>query len=151
MLHSFLAGGGPADSCLKQSSQRTKGRIIFLSEFHKKYVFLNIWKVIDKTIINIFTPPDNWLKHTVFQWGSTVASTALCRVAPRCSRRTANFCPPLGTLTSIQNLGDSWFSPHSIDLHSNFDSFWRTSSNLSELLQHELTCCPPNQMVRSWI
>ena len=43
----------------------------------------------------------------------------LCRVAPWCSRRTASFFPLLGTLTSIQNLGGLWFSPPSIDLHSN--------------------------------
>jgi hypothetical protein len=47
-------------------------------------------------------------------------------VAPWGSRRTASFRPRLGTLTLIQNLGGSWFSPPSIDLHSNYDSFWRT-------------------------
>ena len=67
--------------------------------------------------------------------------------APWCSQRTASFCPPLGTLTSIQNLGGSWFSPSSIDLHSNYDNFQRTSFNLSELLQHELSCCSPNQRI----
>ena len=63
----------------------------------------------------------------------------------RCSRRTVCFCPPLGTLTSIQHLGVSWCSPSSIDSYSNYDNFQRMSSNLSELLQHELTFFPPNQ------
>ena len=42
-----------------------------------------------------------------------------------CHRKSS---PPLSTLTSIQNLGGSWFSPSSIDLHSNYDDFRRTSS-----------------------
>ena len=74
------------------------------SETLKKLSFL------DKTILNIFHSPNNWLKHTVLQRRSTVASTALCSVAPWCSRRTVSFRPPLGTLTSLQNLGGSWFS-----------------------------------------
>jgi hypothetical protein len=77
----------------------------------------------------------------------SVSSTALCRVAPWCNRRTASFRPPLGILTSIQNLGGSWFSLSSIDLHMNYYNFRRTSSNLSEFLQHELTCCPPNRRI----
>jgi hypothetical protein len=80
------------------------------------------------------------------QWRSTVASKALCRVAPWCYRRTTSFRPPLGTLTSIQNLGDSWFSPPSIDLHSN--NFRLEDLVRSELLKHELTCCPPNERIR---
>jgi hypothetical protein len=81
-------------------------------------------------------------KHYL-QIRSTVVSAALCRVAPWGSQRTASFRPPLGTLTSIQNLGGSWFSPPSIDSHSNYDHVRRTFSSLSELFQHELTCCPP--------
>ena len=103
---------------------------------------------LGKSILNIITSPNNWLKHTIVQWRSAVASTALGRVASWCSRRTAIFRPPLGTLTSTQNLGGSWFSPPSIDLHVNYDRFQRTSSKLSELLQHESTSCPPNQRIR---
>ena len=73
-----------------------------------------------------------------------VDSTALYRVATWCSRRTASFRTPLGTLTSIQNLAGSWFPPHSIDIDINYDNLWRMPSNLSELLQHELTSSPPN-------
>ena len=63
------------------------------------------------SIISVFT-----CQHT---WRSTVASTALSGVAPWCSQRTVIFRPPLGKLTSMQNLGGSWFSRPSIDLHSN--------------------------------
>ena len=131
-----------------EAPQMRNGRTILLSELHKNIkhfkVILFRWnytKYIDVS-------PNNWLKHTVLQWRCTVASTSLCRVVPWCSRGTASFRPPLGTLKSIQNLGGSWFSPTSIDLHSNYDNFWRTSPNLSELLQHELLCCPPNQRIR---
>ena len=92
-----------------EAPQRRKGRTILLSEIYK-------------TIQNIITSPNNRLKHTILQWRSTVASTALW-VAPWCSQRTASFHPPLGTLTSIQNLGGSWFLTASIDLHSNYDNF----------------------------
>jgi hypothetical protein len=82
------------------------------SEFHQMFNCKTLKKLyfLDKTTLNIITSPNNWLKHTILQRSSTVASTLLCRVAPWCSRRTAS-CPPLGTLTSIQNLGGSLFSP----------------------------------------
>jgi hypothetical protein len=76
--------------------------------------------VLYKTILNIIRSQNNWLKHTILQRRSTVALTALCKVAPCYTHRTASFHPPLGTLTSIQNLGGSRFSPPSIDLHSNY-------------------------------
>ena len=108
-----------------------------------QWIFLNFYKVIlfRYNYTNyIHMSPNKWLKHTVSQWRSTAASTALSRVAPWCSRRTVSFRPPRGTLTSIQNLGGSWFSLPSIDLHRNYDNFQRTSYNLSEFLQHELRC-----------
>ena len=60
-----------------------------------------------------------YLRYFLRSVAVPLASTALCRVAPWCSRRTASFHPPLGILTSVQNLGNSWFSLPSIDLHSN--------------------------------
>ena len=130
-----------------------KGSAILLSEFHetKNSKILKKLDFLDKTIQNIFLSLNNLLKHTVLQWRSTVASISLCRVAPWCSRRTASFHYSLGTLTWIQNLGGLWFSPPSIDIHSNYGNFRRTSSNLSELLQRQMTCCQPNQRIRELI
>ena len=51
----------------------------------KKVSLLEKLSFLDKTILNIFTSPNNWLKHTVLQ----LRSTALCREPPWCSRRTA--------------------------------------------------------------
>jgi hypothetical protein len=61
--------------------QRRKGEAILLSEFHKNRNIKETLSLsfLDKIILNIFT--NNCVKHTVWQW-STVASTALCRVAP---------------------------------------------------------------------
>ena len=143
----------PPVQCWTKPTDDSSLRTVLLTKFHKNKNSETFKKLsfLDKTIQNIFTSPNNWLKHTVLQWRSTIASTALCRVAPWCSRRTVKFRHPLSTLTSIQNLGGSWFSLPSIDLHSNYDNFRRTSSSISELLEHELTCCPPNQMIREWI